>query len=147
MPTKTYTLTPAHSGTTLQLSNTMIFIRDDNLGLGLAGSTNDTIAVYGHNDHVSFSFGATNNMVVQDHGVGTQIYEIGLPINLTVEDFQYDHTGIVRIGHTAAIPTLTSDHHGGTLATFGVPDGASVDFVGDRHVTASHTPGTITFSG
>ena len=146
MPVKTYTLPPAHNNLPVQLSHTMIFIKNDSLTLNLVGSTNDMISVFGHHDEVFLDFGATNNMVVQDHGVGTTIYAIGLPINLTVEDFQYDHTGLLRIGHTAAIPRLTSDHHGGTLATFGVP-GASIDFVGDKHVTASHSPGTVIFYG
>lgn len=144
MPTNTYLLTKAHSSLALQLSNSLIFIKDDSLTLNLVGSTKDTISVFGHHNTVFLDFGSTN-MTVYDHGAGTEIYAISLPTNLTVYDFQNDHTGSLRIGHTSAVPTLTSDHHGGTLATFGVP-GASIDFVGDRHVTASHTPGMITFS-
>lgn len=145
MPTNTYLLTKAHSSLALQLSNSLIFIKDDNLTLNLCGSTNDTISVFGHHDTVFLDFGTGKHIDVKDHGAGTQIYCISLPTGLTVEDFQNDHTASLRIGHTSAVPTLTSDHHGGTLATFGVP-GTSIDFVGDKHVTATHTPGTITFS-
>lgn len=145
MPTTVYTLTKAHSSLALQLSNALIFIKDDNLTLNLVGSTNDTIVVTGRHDHVFLGMGATSNMTVRDLGVGTDIYANWLPTNLTIEDFQYDRTGVVRIGHTSAIPTLTSDHHGGTLATFGFP-GASIDFVGDKHVTETHGTGTIVFS-
>ncbi len=60
-----YTLTQSNNSLPLQLSDTMIFVKDDNLILNLVGSTNDTISVYGRHATVFLDMGATGNMSVQ----------------------------------------------------------------------------------
>ena len=73
--------------------------------LGLNGSSNDTIQVFGQSDSVSFFF--THDITIHSHGSGTRISSSAAPQNLTIYDFQHDPTGSVHVGREGNQPVLT----------------------------------------
>ena len=138
-----YRLTQSDTSEVLNVvTDAMVFITGDHSTLGLNGSSNDTIQVFGQSDGVSFFF--THDITIHDHGSGTRISSSGAPQNLTIYDFQHDPTGSVHVGREGNQPVLASDNRGGTLVTFGSTTG-SIDFVGDKHVTVSGVPGDFNF--